>query len=225
MFIGHFAVGFAAKRAAPRTSLTMLITAAIFLDVLWPVFLWLGLEKVRIVPGFTAVNPLDFVSYPYSHSMLAALGWAAVVALVYRACTRYATGAVVVGLAVFSHWVLDFVSHTPDLPLAPGLPQLVGLGLWNSVPATGAVEGALFVAGLALYLGATRARGWAGHVSLWSIVGLLTLAYVGNLVGPPPPSVGALRVVSTAMLLLMFWFVWVDRTRAPRASPTSLTTA
>jgi hypothetical protein len=217
MFIGHFAVGFAAKRAAPRTSLTALMVAAIFLDILWPIFLWLGLERVRIVPGLTAFNPLDFVSYPISHSLLMALVWSAAFALLYRWRTRYARGAWVVGFAVFSHWVLDWVSHTRDLPLAPGLPTKVGLGLWNSVPATMAVEIAMLVAGLALYLGTTRAKGWAGHVSLWSIVALLAVAYVSSALGPPPPSVAALRLVSTIALLLTFWFVWVDRTRALRA--------
>jgi len=216
MFIGHFAVGFAAKRAAPRTSLTTLVVAAIFLDILWPIFLWLELERVQIAPGGRAFMTLDFESYPFSHSLLLALVWSLLFALLYRARTRYPRGAAVVGLAVFSHWVLDFISHRPDLPLAPGIGAKVGLGLWTSVPATMIVESALFVGGLGLYLSTTRARNVWGHVSLWTMLLLLVLAYVGNVAGPPPPSVAALRAVSTVFLLLTFWFVWIDRTRELR---------
>ena len=133
MFIGHFAVGFASKRAAPRTSLTVLLTAALFLDVLWPIFLWLGLERVRIAPGDTAFTPLDFESYPFSHSLFMALVWSLLFAGIYFALTRYRTGTWWVGLAVFSHWVLDWFTHRADLPLLPWGGPKVGLGLWNSV--------------------------------------------------------------------------------------------
>ena len=217
MFIGHFAVGFAARRAAPRTSLAVLLTAASFLDVLWPLLLWTGLERVRIEPGNTAFTPLDFVSYPWSHSLVMAAVWSVVIAALYRARTRYATGALVVGLVVFSHWVLDFVTHRPDLPLWPGGPR-VGLGLWNHVPATLAIEIAMFVAGVAIYARTTRAKNVWGHVSLWGLVALLGFAYYGNLTGPPPPSVDALRVVATCTLAFVLWYVWIDRTRELRTA-------
>jgi len=129
MFIGHFAVGLAAKRVAPKAGLTALITAALFLDVLWPLFLWLGLEQVRIAPGNTAFTPLDFASYPWSHSLVTALVWSVVLGGLYRARTQYALGALWVGLAVFSHWALDWISHRADLPLWPGGPK-VGLFYW-----------------------------------------------------------------------------------------------
>jgi len=216
MFIGHFAVGFAAKRVAPRASLTVLVLAATFLDYLWPIFLWLGLEQVRIAPGGRSFTTLDFVSYPYSHSLLMAVLWSALFAWTYRANTRYARGAVVVGLAVFSHWVLDWITHEPDLPLAPGMAPKVGLGLWNSTMATMIVEGAMFVAGVILYSLTTRARNVWGHVSLWGLVVLLAAAYLSNAFSPPPPSVQAVRVLSTVVLLIMFWLVWIDRTRELR---------
>jgi membrane-bound metal-dependent hydrolase YbcI (DUF457 family) len=218
MFIGHFAVGFAAKRAAPRTSITVLLASAMFLDILWPLFLWLGIEQVRIAPGDTAFTPLEFVRYPWSHSLVMALVWAVLLAWIYRTRTAYVAGAVWVGIAVFSHWVLDWISHRADLPLLPVGGPRVGLGLWNSVAATALVESAMFVVGLALYLRTTRARSWAGHVSLWSLVLLLVYAYIGTIEGSPPPSVAALRMVSSITIVVLFaWFVWIDRTRTLRS--------
>ena len=84
MFIGHFALGFAAKRAVPRVSLAVLLVAALFADVLWPVLVLLGVETVRIVPGYTVVTPLEFVSYPWSHSLLLLAGWGVVIGAAYR---------------------------------------------------------------------------------------------------------------------------------------------
>jgi len=220
VFVGHFAVGFAAKRAAPRTSLATLLTASLFLDVLWPVFLLLGIERVRIAPGDTAFTPLDFESYPWSHSLLMALVWAALAATLYRARTRYARGAAWVGLLVFSHWVLDWISHRPDLPLSPWGGPKVGLGLWGSVTATAVTEIAMLVAGLSLYLSATRAKGWPGHVSLWGLVAVLAFLYGGTVQGTPPPSLRALEIVSCSMLVIFVaWFVWIDRTRETRTAP------
>lgn len=220
MFIGHFAVGFGAKRAAPRTSVTVLLASALFLDILWPVFLWLGIERVRIAPGNTAFTPLDFEHYPWSHSLVMAIVWSLVLAALYRARTRYAVGAVWVGICVFSHWVLDWVTHRADLPLLPVGGPRVGLGLWNSVAGTAIIEIAMFAVGLTLYLRTTRAKGWAGHVPLWSLVLVLMYAYIGNVEGSPPPSVAALRMVSTIMIVvLLAWFLWIDRTRTLRSAP------
>ena len=149
MFIGHFAVAFAAKKAAPRASLGTLVVAAAFLDVVWPVLVLLGVERLRIVPNFTAVNPFDFTYYPWSHSLAMAIVWSVAFGLAYFAVSRDRAGAFWLGLVVASHWVLDFVSHVPDMPLYPGGSEKFGLGLWRSIPATFAVEGLLFVAGIA----------------------------------------------------------------------------
>ncbi len=121
MFIGHFAVGLASKRAAPRASLGVLMAAPNLLDLLWPIFLLLGWEQVRIEPGNTAFTPLDFVSYPISHSLVTACGWGALFALLYWARTRYTRGAVVIGLSVVSHWVLDFITHRPTCRSIPAV--------------------------------------------------------------------------------------------------------
>src|SRR5262245_16623490 len=155
MFIGHFAVGLAAKRAAPRLSLGVLFAAGLFADVLWPVLVALGVERVEIVPGITVMTPLDFISYPYSHSLAMLMVWGVLFGLAVRHKDKRAF--VVVWALVVSHWVLDFVTHRPDMPLYPGGPK-AGLSLWNSVPATVTVEVAMYLAGAWIYLQTTRAR-------------------------------------------------------------------
>jgi membrane-bound metal-dependent hydrolase YbcI (DUF457 family) len=213
MFIGHHAAAFAAKPLAPRISLGTLFAATILLDLVWPILLILGIEHVRLAPGITAFTPFDFYDYPVTHSLVAALGWSIVLAVLYRLIARAeARATLVVGAAVFSHWVLDFVTHRPDLPLWPGGPK-VGLGLWNSIPATIVVEVALFVAALVLYLRATRARDRTGAIALWTLVGFLGLIYVANIIGPPPPDVQAIGWAGLAQWLFVPWGYWIDRHR------------
>lgn len=214
MFIGHAAAGLAAQRWAPKTPFALLLAAPFLADLLWPVFLLLGWEHVRIDPGNTAVTPLDFVSYPWSHSLLLALGWSALFGGLYALSTRDRRGAAVLGLLVASHWVLDWASHRPDLPLLPIGGPKVGLGLWYSMPATVVVEGGLFASGLGLYLWATRAKSWAGHLSLWSLVALLVSAYWANLTSPPPPTERAVALATLALFLFVPWGWWIGRTRA-----------
>ena len=216
MFLGHYGVAFAARRAAPRTSLGTTIFAAQFLDELWPILLLAGIESVRIAPGLMAANSLDFVSYPYSHSLLTALGWSALIGLVYFATRRYGQGAWIVGASVASHWLLDAPMHRPDLPLWPGSDTLVGLGLWNSVPLTLIVEFALFGAGLALYLRDTRARDRIGSWGLWAMIALLVVFYLGGTFGPPPPSERSLAISTLGLWLFVPWGWWVDRHRVMR---------
>ncbi|HEX9607273.1 MAG TPA: hypothetical protein VF962_08590, partial [Gemmatimonadaceae bacterium] len=134
-------MAFAAKRAAPSTSLGALTFAAQFLDELWPILLLVGVEQVRIVPGLMAANPLDFVYYPYSHSLLMAIVWGILVAGSYFPLRRYGRGAWIMGALVGSHWFLDLPMHRPDLPLWPSASSpKVGWGLWNSIPATYVIE-------------------------------------------------------------------------------------
>src|SRR6266702_4778889 len=147
MFIGHFGVGFGAKAAAPKTSLGTLFLASQFIDLLWPSLLLVGAERVRITPGITKVTPLDFEYYPISHSLLAVLGWAFLVAMVYQVLKRYPRGSIVVGLLVVSHWFLDLIVHPPDLQLAPGSNIKVGFDLWASLPGTLILELFIFIVG------------------------------------------------------------------------------
>jgi membrane-bound metal-dependent hydrolase YbcI (DUF457 family) len=213
MFIGHMAVGFASKRLAPRTSLGVLMAAPMALDLLWPLFLLAGWEQVRVDPGNTAVTPLDFVSYPYSHSLAMSAFWGAVFGLIYWGVTRYATGAVVIGCGVFSHWILDFVTHRPDLPIYPGGTTRAGLGLWNSVAATIAVESAMFGAGVWMYFVATRARDRAGSYGFWAFVVFAAAVYFANVFGTPPPNAELVARLSLAICLIPLWTWWFDRHR------------
>jgi membrane-bound metal-dependent hydrolase YbcI (DUF457 family) len=219
MFIGHFAVGFALKRVAPRTSLGVLMAAPQTLDLLWPIFLLLGLEQVRIDPGNTAFTPLAFDSYPYSHSLAMAIVWGAVFAAAYFVRTKLLRAAGVIAFAVVSHWILDWITHRPDLPIAPWSGTKVGLGLWNSVAGTMLVESAMFAAGVWIYARATTARDRTGRVSLRVYVAVLVGIYIGNVVGPPPPDVRSLAIVALGLWLLPLWAEWIDRhRRAPAGS-------
>jgi hypothetical protein len=213
MFIGHFAAGFAAKRVAPRVSLGALFLSVQLVDLLWPVFLLLGLEHVRVAPGITAVTPLDFHDYPLTHSLMGAVGWSLVLGSAYYRLRGDRRGAWVMGAGVFSHWVLDAMVHRPDLPLIPGGPVRIGLGLWNSLAGTVIVEGGMFAAGCILYLRSTEALDRIGRYGTWSLIGFLTLVYAGNLMGPPPPGEKAIAVVGLAQWLLIPWAWWVDRHR------------
>jgi len=216
MFIGHFAVGLAAKRFAPCTSLGWLLAAPIFPDLIWPLFVLAGVEVVRIAPGDTAFTPLEFVSYPWSHSLLMTLVWAALLGAVYCWRSRYWAGTVAIALAVGSHWVLDFVSHRADMPLAPGLAVKFGLDLWNHVAATVAVEVAMLVAGVALYVSATRPATRAGSWGFWSFLALLVFLYAGAVRGAPPPNTTVLATTALSAWLAVWWAAWFDRNRVAR---------
>src|SRR6266540_4780775 len=214
MFIGHFGIAFGAKRAAPTVSLGVLFAACQWADLVWPTLVLLGLEHVTIAPGNTAVTPLDFVSYPYSHSLEALVLWAIVVSASYWWIRRSsASGVLVIALVVLSHWVLDWITHRPDMPLTVSGSTRVGLGLWNSVPGTIIAEGLIFVLGGVLYLRTTRARDRIGSIGCWMLLTLLIVIYVANLAGPPPPSAPAVAWSAEAMWLLVAWSYWVDRHR------------
>jgi membrane-bound metal-dependent hydrolase YbcI (DUF457 family) len=217
VFIGHFAVGFASKRAAPRASLGALMAAPLFLDLLWPIFLIAGIESVRIEPASSSpFLALDLHDFPWSHSLVTSLAWSAIFAAAFWAATRYGRGAFVIAVGVFSHWVLDFVTHRPDLPLYPNSPKSVGLGLWSSPTATIAIEAGLFVAGLAIYARTTRATNWRGVFALWSLVVLLAAFYAMTVFGPPPSSVSFIKYGALTGWLFVPWAWWIDRNRELR---------
>lgn len=219
MFIAHFGVALAAKKVAPRTSLGTLVLAAQFVDLIWPIFLLLGVERVIIAPGTTTVTPLDFLSYPLSHSLLADLGWACLFAGIYKIVKQDSQGAVCLWFVLISHWLLDALSHQPDLPLYPGSSTYVGLGLWNSRLCTILVEGAIFVIGARLYARATRPRDRIGSLAFRSFIALLLFFYLMNLFGPPPPSEKAIAISALGMWLFVVWAYWLDRHRLAGPSP------
>ncbi|MBI3402637.1 MAG: hypothetical protein HY048_14560 [Acidobacteria bacterium] len=214
MFIGHFALGFGAKKAAPAVSLGTLLVACQFADLLWPMLVLAGVERVELLPGATVVTPLDFVSYPYSHSLLTLCVWGVLFGLGYMIVRRSkAVAAVTIALLVVSHWVLDFISHRPDMPLTPMNATKVGLELWASRPATMAVEIVMFTVGVALYLRTTTARNRIGSIGLWALLIFLSASYLGNMFGPIPPSAAAVVWSAQAMWVLIAWAYWVDAHR------------
>jgi hypothetical protein len=213
MFIGHFGIAFAARRTTPELSLGTTFLAAQLLDLLWPTLLLVGAESVRIQPGATEVTPLVFEHYPYTHSLLLALAWGTALGGVYGLLLRNTRGAIVVGLLVLSHWLLDALVHEPDLPLAPGMGTMVGLGLWNSRAATLIAELPMFFIGVWLYARGTRAVDRIGAFGFIGLVLFLAGVYAANLAGPPPPSVSAIAWAGQAQWLLVAWAYWVDAHR------------
>lgn len=216
MFIGHFGLAFAAKRAAPRTSLGTTFVAAQLADLFWPIFLLVGAEEVRIKRA--SPNPfltLDFVSYPWSHSLATELAAGAAFGALYFALTRYRAGAIVVGLLVPSHWLLDLVVHVPDLPLYPGGAGRFGFGLWHNPVATVVVELLVYLTGVVVYTRTTQAMDRIGRHGLWSLVIFLLALYAASF-GPPPPSIKALAWTALIGWPLTAWPWWVDRHRSVR---------
>lgn len=218
MFVGHLAVGFAAKPAAPKTSLGTLVLAALLLDVLLWMFVVAGLEHIAVKPGITATNALDLYDYPFSHSLLTSLVWGALMAGTYFAIRRYQRGALLIFGAVVSHWFLDFISHRPDMPLVPGIHRYYGLGLYNSRPAMLLVEGVLWLSGIVLYERATRSRKRAGSWTMYIGVLILTWLWIESLSGAAPQvSMVRMGIIDLVFLAIVVgWGYWVDKLRLVR---------
>lgn len=217
MFIGHYALALGAKKVAPAVSLGTTFLACQFADLLWPTLLMLGIETVAIDPGNTLVTPLNFISYPYSHSLVMLAVWSALFALAYRAIKGWNGAAIAtVAALVLSHFVLDVITHRPDMPITIGGSGRLGLGLWNHPGAALAVELAMFITGGAIYLVATRARDAAGRIGLWALIVVMVAVYFAALYGPPPPSVAAVAGAGQLLWLFVAWAYWVDRHRALR---------
>jgi hypothetical protein len=212
MFIGHFGVALAAKKLTPRTSLGSLFFAAQFLDLLWPIMLLAGLEHVRIAPGITRMSPFDFYDYPITHSLLLTGFWSVVVGSGYYLLRRNGRAACIMGLAVLSHWLLDFLVHRPDLPLWPAGPK-VGLGLWNSWILEISLEVAIFLIGGWLYFSVTRPRDNIGRYAFWTLLVFLIVGWIASLASGPPPNERSLAWGALSMWILIPWAGWADRHR------------
>lgn len=236
MFVGHFAVALAAKRVTPRLSLPLLFAAVQLLDILWPIFILLGIEHARIVPGLMAASPLDLYDIPYSHSLATSLLWSALAAAPLLALKR-SREAAVMAICVFSHFILDFVTHRPDLPLAPGSDIRLGLGLWNYRALEIAVEAGLFLVGIWLYWSGTtpvvrgNAAGEApgpgrvpakrikkmGTIGFAVLMALLAIIWLGGALGPPPPDIYVVAwSIVISMPLILAWTYAIDRARQVR---------
>jgi hypothetical protein len=216
MVVGHLAVGLSAKRLSRNTSLVWFITAANLVDLIWPLFLLIGLERVRIDPGNTAFTPLAFDHYPWTHSLLAAAAWGVAFAVLARAYGVSRLAAMLAGALVMSHWILDLVTHRPDLPLSPWSDRVYGFGLWRSIPATLVVETLLWIAGIMLFLRAVRPRGFQGQIAFWSFVLASTIIWAGGPFSPPPPDVRSLATLASIGWIIVPWAWWIERTTEPR---------
>jgi len=211
MFVGHIAVALAAKRSAPSVNLGWFMAGVTALDLVWPVFVITGLEHVRIVQGATAFTPLVFDSYPWSHSLVMAFAWGIVLAAIGRGRTSEPVSGLLVALVV-SHWVLDFASHAPDMPLWPGASSpKFGLGLWDSIPLTLIVEGAMWIAGLAIFLRIPGRWTTGAKIWFWSLVALCTVMWASGPWGPVPSSEKALGWFAMIGWLIVPWSALADR--------------
>lgn len=212
MFIGHY--GPAAAVAGRRIKLWHGFLAVQFLDILWAPFVLLGIEHVRIVENFTASNHFDLYDMPYTHSLVMALFWSVVAGGAYQFLRK--GGGWIIGGLVFSHWLLDFVTHKPDLELWFGGPK-VGLALWDNLPLAVTTEFALLIAGLGFYLMKTRAKGVMGKAAPLVLFALLAAAQVFGNFGPPPES-AAMAAQSAIMAYFVFAALaaWVDGARTPK---------
>jgi hypothetical protein len=215
MFIGHYAVGLAAKKWAPKASLGTLVAAAIWLDLVWPLFLLMDMEHFRIIPGITKWVPFDFYDYPLSHSLFMALAWSALLGLVYLWLAKDSRGAWIIGGLVLSHWFLDLIVHRPDLPIWPvdntGMPiAKYGFGLWNSLIGTLVVEGALFAAGFWIYKKSTKALDQIGGAGLWAFAGVLLVLYGMDFKMAPPNNPNLVSLMGFLQLLFVAWAIWID---------------
>ena len=219
MFIGHFAAAFAARKVAPRPSLGWLIAACQWPDLVWPLLCLAGVERFRVAPGDTAFTPMAFDAYPWSHSLLMDVAWGALLGLAYFTRHKDRQGAATIGLLVVSHWVLDWVTHRPDMPLTPFSDQRYGLGLWNNVAATIVIETLMFAVGIWLYVRSSSASDRSGRYGFWGLVAFLAVMYVGSTFGPPPPSPLVVSIGTLPLWALLPLGAWIDRHRRSGAAP------
>ena len=213
MFIGHYGAGFAGKKIDNQPSLGTMFFAAQFLDLLWPIFILLGIEKVKIEPGLMAANPLDFTFYPYTHSLFFTVIWGILFGAVYFLVRKNLKGSILLGSLVLSHWVLDLIVHRPDLPIFPWSDLKVGLGLWNSVPVSFILEVLIFSTGAFFYISATKAKNKTGNFALWGLIIFLLVIYIANVFGSAPPSVEAIGIAGLSQWIIIAWAYWINKNR------------
>lgn len=210
MFIGHFGAGLAAKSLDKKISLGTLILAAQFIDLLWPVLILLKLEKVAIEPGNTPFTPLNFVSYPWSHSLLAVLVWALLFGIVYYIIKKDIKGSLITGSLVLSHWILDLFVHRPDLQIFPWMDYKAGFGLWYSVIFTLVIEGAIFIAGIWIFWRVCKIKDEKFNIRFWSLIIFLTIVYLVSSFGETPKSETDIAYAGLAMWIFVLWGYWID---------------
>ncbi|MCE9499486.1 MAG: metal-dependent hydrolase [Leptospira sp.] len=219
MFVGHYSISFALKKTDKKISLGMLFLAVQFVDILWAIFILLGVEKVRITPGFTESNALDLYYMPYTHSLPAVILWSVLVGGIfywYHSADKEVAIriAVAMGLAVFSHFIIDLFVHKQDLPLL-GNTFKVGFGLWDYRWYAFVTETGFLFGGFWLYLQATTGSGISGKYSMWIYIIFLQIVNTINFFFNPPPDNPEMAAISAlvAYLALAAVAFWLDKKR------------
>jgi hypothetical protein len=221
MFVGHYGPSFVAKTLVPSIPLWLLFLAVQLLDVFWAILVFLGVERVRIVPGFTATNALDLYYMPYTHSLPGSLAWAGIAAIAYRLISGSGRSAAIVGVAVFSHWPLDLVVHRPDLALYDDAAK-VGFGLWNYPYLTLALEGSLLLGAMTLYLNRSRPRTSRARYAIPVFCVAILVMQAGMLYSPPPSSDRAMAATALiAYALFAAAIAWLERGRIVESERTN----
>lgn len=213
MFLAHYGVAMGLKKVAPKTSLAALVFATSFIDLLWPVLLLFGIEKVAIEEGITKVTPLNFYYYPFSHSLVAVCFWSILIGALYFYLTKYRDGAFVVAFTVFSHWLLDLIVHRPDLPLGLNGNKFFGFGLWNSLVITMILEIGIFLFGFYLYNKNTVSLDRSGKYLLYGLTLFLIIIYLANIFSPTPPSVEMIAYAGNSLWIFVLWSYFIDKNR------------
>lgn len=216
MFVGHYAVSLALKKFEKRASLGVLFLAVQFVDILFFPLVLLGIERMNIVPNLTQSTHFELEYMPYTHSLVGSVILAAVAYVVFRwMLVKKQSVAFVVALAVFSHWLLDLIVHTPDLPLWADDSIKFGFGLWNNAAAAYALETILLIGALWLYLRATRASSALGKYGMVVFVAVLLLINIVNIYGPPPQGGKVELAISAMAAYFLFAAVafWLDKIR------------
>lgn len=220
MFVGHYTAAFALKGKVKDTSLGMLFIATQFVDILFFPFVVYGIEKMRFVEGFTAVNDFDMYFYPFTHGLVGSVVWAAIFYAVYyfiiaKGSINRKAIAWAMALGVLSHWFADLIVHTPDLPIVNGEPKF-GFGLWHSKEMTFAVEAIFLIVGLVFYLKKTSAVSKVGnYAAIGLVVFLLLVNYLNLYVLPKENDINVLTISALASFFIFAGIAhWVEKKRA-----------
>lgn len=221
MFIGHYGVGLAAKGIDRKPSLGTLLMAAQFLDLIWPVFLISGLEKVKIEIGATKLTPLNFGYYPFTHSLGAVVFWGILFGLVYFLFKRNLKSSLLMFFLVVSHWIIDFIVQPHDIPLFPWIKNKLGLGIWNSPIVSISIEVLIFLVGAGIYIHRTHSKNEKGIIGVWSFLIFLLAMYIMNVFGSPPASTGSVVFAGLAQWIFIIWGYWIDKNRTSNKHYTS----
>lgn len=213
MFVGHLAVALASKKYEPDVNVAWFVAGVTALDLLWPLFLLTGLEQVSIVPGATAFTPLVFDSYPWSHSLVMTAIWSLLLVTIARFAKVPSSAWTLLAMCVVSHWFLDAITHAPDMPLWPGDSPKIGLSLWNSIPATYVVEGAMWLVGITIYVKTMSQRGRRPGLAFWSFIIVTTVMWAMGPYSPIPPDTRSVAWFGLIGWIVLPWSALADRPR------------